>query len=135
MHMVDSNIWVYYFDENLPEHSTVVKYLDPLIKQGNIATSTIIIMEVIHYLFKRLGPVVGSEKSHIFQLGQFETLEFTSKDLDEFLDKLRKVSHHGLGGRDVTILVCMKKAGISKLVTHDQDFKKIKDLDVIDPVK
>ena len=135
MYMVDSNIWVYYFDENLPEHSKVVKYLDTLIKQENISTSTIILMEVIHYLFKRLGPVVGSEKSHIFQLGHFETLEFTSKDLDEFLDKFQKVSHHGLGGRDVTILVCMKKAGISKLVTHDQDFKKITAIEVIDPLE
>jgi predicted nucleic acid-binding protein len=133
--MVDSNIWVYYFDENLPEHSAVVKYLDPLIKQENISTSTIILMEVIHYLFKRLGPVVGSEKSHIFQSGYFETLEFTSKDLDEFLDMFQKTSHHGIGGRDVTILVCMKKAGISKLVTHDQDFKKIKDIEVIDPLE
>ncbi len=134
MYMVDSNIWVYYFDENLPKHSTVIKYLDPLIKQEKIATSTIILMEVIHYLFKRLGPVIGSEKSHVFQLGHFETLEFTSKDLDEFLDMFQKVLHHGIGGRDVTILVCMKKAGISKLVTHDQGFKKIKGIDVIDPL-
>ena len=133
--MVDSNIWVYYFDENLPEHSNVVEFLDPLIKQNNIATSTIILMEVIHYLFKRLGPVVGSEKSHIFQLGHFETLEFTSKDLDEFLEIFQKVSHHGLGGRAVTILVCMKKAGITKLVTHDQAFKKIREIEVIDPIK
>ena len=64
--MVDSNIWVFYFDENLPEHSSVIKLLDPLIKQGNIATCTIIMMEVIHYFFKRLGPVIGSEKSHTF---------------------------------------------------------------------
>ncbi len=85
MYMVDSNIWVYYFDENLPEHATVVKYLDPLIKQGNITTSTIILMEAINYLFKRLGPVVGAKKGHIFQLRHFETLEFTSNDLDEFL--------------------------------------------------
>ena len=34
----------------------------------------------------------------------------------------------------VTILVCMKKAGISKLVTHDQDFKKITEIEVIDPL-
>ncbi len=47
----------------------------------------------------------------------------------------QKVSHNGIGGRDVTILVCMKKAGISKLVTHDQDFKKIKGIIVIDPIK
>ena len=132
--MVDSNIWVYYFDENLPEHSPVVKFLDPLIKQENIAISTIIMMEVIHYLFKRLGPVIGLEKSHIFQIGYFETLEFNSKDLDEFSDTFQQVSRHGLGGRDVSILVCMKKAGITKLVTHDQDFRKITDIEIIDPL-
>ena len=132
--MVDSNIWVYYFDENYPEHLSVTKYLDPLIKLGNIAVSTIIMMEVIHYLFKRLGPVVGSKKSQFFQLGSFETLEFTSKDLDEFLETFRQVSHHGIGGRDVSILVSMKKAGITKLITHDQDFKKIPVIETIDPV-
>ncbi|WP_455464141.1 type II toxin-antitoxin system VapC family toxin [Candidatus Hodarchaeum mangrovi] len=132
--MIDSNIWVYYFDENLPEHSTVVKFLNPLIKQGKIATSTIIMIEVIHYFFKRLGPVVGAEKSNVFQLGQFETLEFTSKDLDEFLAMFQQFSHQGIGGRDITILVCMKKAGISKLVTHDQSFKKIPDFEMIDPI-
>ncbi len=92
-------------------------------------------MEVIHYLFKWLGPVLGSEKSHIFQLGYFETLEFTSKDLDEFLDIFQQVSHHGVGGRDVSILVCMRKAGITKIVTHDQEFKKIANIEFIDPVK
>ena len=132
--MVDSNIWGYYFDENLPEHLSVTKFLDPLIKQGNIASSKIVIMEVIHYLFKRLGSVIGSKKSHIFQLGSFETLEFTSKDLDGFLDTFQRVSHHGVGGRDVSILVCMQKAGITKLVTHDQDFKKIANIEVIDPI-
>ncbi len=132
--MVDSNIWVYYFDENLPEHSKVVEYLDPLIKQEDIAVSTIIMMEVIHYLFKRLGPLIGAEKGNIFQLGHFETLEFTSKDLDEFLSMFQKVSHYGIGGRDVSILVCMQKAGISNLVTHDQEFKKIQGIQVIDPM-
>ena len=50
------------------------------------------------------------------------------------LDTFQQVSHHGLGGRDVTILVCMKKAGITKLVTHDQDFKKITNIEIIDPI-
>jgi predicted nucleic acid-binding protein len=135
MYMIDSNIWVYYFDANLPEHSAVVEYLDPLIQQQKIATSTIILIEVIHYLFKRLGPVIGAEKSNIFQLGQFETLEFTSKDLDEFLELFRKVSHSGLGGRDVSILVCMKKAGIQQLITHDQAFLQVEEIEISDPIR
>lgn len=132
--MVDSNIWAYYFDANLPEHESVVSFLDPQINSGNIAVSTIIIVEVAHYLFKRLGSIEGFEKSNIFQLAQFETLEFTSRDLDELLATMRRVSHLGLGGRDVTILICMKKAGITHLVTHDQAFSRIKDIEVIDPV-
>jgi len=134
MYMVDSNIWAYYFDANLPEHKSVVSFLDPQIISGNIAVSTIIIVEVAHYLFKRLGSIEGFEKSNIFQLGQFETLEFTSRDLDELLAIMKRVSHFGLGGRDVTILICMKKAGITRLVTHDQSFRRIKDIEVIDPV-
>jgi predicted nucleic acid-binding protein len=134
MYMVDSNIWAYYFDTNLPEHESVISFLDPQIKSGNIAVSTIIIVEVAHYLFKRLGSIEGFEKSNIFQLAQFETLEFTSRDLDELLATMRRVSHLGLGGRDVTILICMKKAGITHLVTHDQAFSRIKDIKVIDPV-
>ncbi|MFX0016748.1 MAG: type II toxin-antitoxin system VapC family toxin [Promethearchaeota archaeon] len=134
MYMVDSNIWAYYFDANLPEHESVVSFLDPQINSGNIAVSTIIIVEVAHYLFKRLGSIEGFEKSNIFQLAQFETLEFTSRDLDELLATMRRVSHLGLGGRDVTILICMKKAGITHLVTHDQAFSRIKDIEVIDPV-
>ncbi|MFW9904331.1 MAG: hypothetical protein ACFFFH_08375 [Candidatus Thorarchaeota archaeon] len=47
---------------------------------------------------------------------------------------MKRVSHFGLGGRDVTILICMKKAGITRLVTHDQAFRRIKDIEVIDPV-
>ena len=132
--MVDSNIWAYYFDANLPEHESVVSFLNPLINSGNIAVSTIIIVEVAHYLFKRLGSIEGFEKSNIFQLGHFETLEFTSQDLDELLATMRRVSHFGLGGRDVTILICMKKAGIDSLVTHDQAFRRIKDIKVIDPI-
>ena len=81
-----------------------------------------------------MGPIEGFEKSNIFQLGQFETLEFTSRDLDELLDTMKRVSHSGLRGRDVTILICMKKAGITSLVTHDQAFSRIKDIEVIDPV-
>ena len=51
MYMVDSNIWAYYFDVNLPEHKSVISFLDPQINSGNIAVSTIIIVEVVHYLF------------------------------------------------------------------------------------
>ncbi|NHJ01856.1 MAG: hypothetical protein EAX86_06905 [Candidatus Heimdallarchaeota archaeon] len=69
-----------------------------------------------------MGSIEGFEKSNIFQLAQFETLEFTSRDLDESLAPIRRVSYLGLGGRDVTILICRKKAGITHLVTHDQVF-------------
>ena len=56
--MVDSNIWAYYFDANLPEHESVVSFLDPQINSGNIAVSTIIIVEVAHYLFKRQNNIL-----------------------------------------------------------------------------
>jgi len=58
-----------------------------------ITISAIIIVEVTHCLFNSLGSVEGFEKSNIIQLGQFETLEFISRDLDELLATMRRVSH------------------------------------------
>jgi predicted nucleic acid-binding protein len=47
---------------------------------------------------------------------------------------MKRVSYFGLGGCDATILVCMKKAGITSLVTHEQVFRQTKDITVIDPI-
>ncbi|MFW9917257.1 MAG: type II toxin-antitoxin system VapC family toxin [Candidatus Thorarchaeota archaeon] len=135
MLMIDSNIWAYYFDKTTPEHNSVVTFLDPHLKDGNVAVTTTIVLEVIHYLFRRLGANIGFEKSTIFQLGQFQVLEFTSQDFDLFLEIMSNVVHMGLGSRDAAILTCMRRENLTKLVTHDKAFTHVKSIEVIDPIR
>ncbi len=42
--------------------------------------------------------------------------------------------HAGIGGRDATILASMKKLSIQIICTHDISFKKISNIEVIDPI-
>ena len=50
------------------------------------------------------------------------------------LIKLSEFSHLGIGGRDATILATMSIEEIHTLMTHDQAFKRIPDIEVIDPI-
>lgn len=49
---VDSNIWIYYFDPTTNEHKHVVDYIDELVRAEEVLSSTIIWLEVSHYLYK-----------------------------------------------------------------------------------
>ena len=49
---VDSNIWIYYLDPTMNEHKLVLNYVEELIKDEEILSSTIIWLEVSHYLYK-----------------------------------------------------------------------------------
>ncbi|MGC9777670.1 MAG: hypothetical protein HZR80_00340 [Candidatus Heimdallarchaeota archaeon] len=48
--------------------------------------------------------------------------------------KLYQTKHLGLGGRDACILAIMEEEKIKKLLTHDQSFKQIPNINVIDPI-
>ncbi|MFQ5981475.1 MAG: type II toxin-antitoxin system VapC family toxin [Candidatus Heimdallarchaeota archaeon] len=135
MQVIDSNIWAYYLDKTTPEHNAAVAFLDPCLQEGHIAITTTIALEVIHYLFRRLGTNIGFEKSNIFQLGSFQVLEFTSQDFDGLLEIMKKVAHLGLGSRDAAILACMQRENLTKLVTHDKAFTHVQGIEVIDPIK
>lgn len=56
-----------------------------------------------------------------------ETADLTPTRLGEF-------THLGISGRDATILATMSIEGITSLMTHDQAFKRVPDLDVVDLV-
>lgn len=135
MILVDSNIWIYYLDASLPEHNYAVSFLEKLIEEKNIAITTIIIIEVCHYLYKRLGADFGHQKSELFILGGFHIIDFHHTDLMNFRENFKLNLHLGLGGRDITVLTSMIKAGIDTIATHDQDFKYLNQIKVLDPIK
>lgn len=133
MIFVDSNIWCYYFTKDAKEHERVAKYINGILQKERILMNSLIVMEVVHYLIKNFGPVKGKEVSDHFLSFPFVVEDFAYEDLRSAVTILAEHSHTGIGGRDATILATMTRRGTTKLVTHDQAFKKVRGVDVIDP--
>jgi predicted nucleic acid-binding protein len=134
MMLVDSNIWAYYFDASLPEHNNVIKPLETALKKNQISVNATIVVETLHYLVKRLGPLEGKKKGSIFLSYGMPLYEIDAEIVELTLTKLSEFTHLGIGGRDATILATMSLEGIHHLMTHDQAFKRVPEIDVIDPI-
>ncbi|MGV9103649.1 MAG: type II toxin-antitoxin system VapC family toxin [Promethearchaeia archaeon] len=134
MILVDSNIWAYYFDASLPEHNKVIKPLEAALEKNQVAINAIIVVETLHYLVKRLGSLEGKRKGRVFLGYGMPLYEIDEEIVTLTLMKLSEFTHLGIGGRDATILATMSVEGIHNLMTHDQAFKRIPEIDVIDPI-
>lgn len=133
MIFVDANIWIYYFDQRLPEHKQVVGPLEREIRSG-AASNTAVLIEVAHY-FRNLPKEEFWRR--IDHLKNLETLDIVDLDLDLLdlsLKLLAEYSDRGIGGRDTTILAAMKRLKIDKLITHDDAFKGIPTIEAMDPI-
>lgn len=130
---VDANYWIYWFDQRLPEHKHVLKPMRTTIHEG-IVLNVVTLMEVAHY-FRHLPKENFRRKLHTIQ--NLATLTFISLDLDLAelaFEQLIKYAKIGISGRDSVILATMKAAGTKRIASHDEVFKKIEDLEVIDSI-
>jgi predicted nucleic acid-binding protein len=91
-------------------------------------------IEVMHYLVKRLGTTIAKQKWDIFSSIDFVVGELVFEDLNPVFTELCKYTHTGIGGRDATILSFLNSNRITKICTHDKSFKKIQNLDIFDPI-
>lgn len=131
---VDSNYWIYLFDKTTIEHESVKNHFNNLYDEAILAINTVVMMEVMHYLVKRLGSEIAKEKWELFSSIDFVVGNLEFEDLDNIFSTLCKYSHTGIGGRDSTILSFMEINQISKICTHDNAFKKVPNLEIIDPI-
>ncbi len=132
---IDSNIWCYYFDQSAEEHKQVSEKIDELIDgEKDLHINTVILMEVGHFLVKNLGGVKGKKKLDQMLEFSFKISELNYPATLNSLDILTEEHQTGIGGRDSTILASMEEKDVEKLVTHDQAFKKIDEIEVVDPV-
>ncbi len=142
---VDSNIWIYYLDPTMNEHKLVLNYVEELIKDEEVLSSTIIWLEVSHYLYKSSS--IRKEKlcetlRKLVRLSSMRVIDFdmelyfeTIKVLGEFRDD-HKIGF-SIGGRDASIIAMMKKYKVKTIVTHDRDFVRLADkgiIQVLDPI-
>ncbi len=132
--LIDTNIWAYYFDTTLSEHTQVIKPVEVALRQGRAAINGTIVVETLHYLIKRLGPLAGGEKARVFMDYEIPLYALDVETLNLTREKLCEYSHLGIGGRDASILATMEKESINKIMTHDHAFKRVPTIDVIDPV-
>lgn len=131
---IDSNYWIYLFDKTCEEHAYIVEHFNVLYETASLAVNTVVMIEVMHYLVKRLGPTVAREKWQVFSSIDFIIGNLEFEQLDPIFAVLAKFSHTGIGGRDATILSFMEAQNITKLCTHDKAFTQIPSIEIIDPI-
>ena len=140
MILIDSNIWIYYLDPTTEEHEQVKIKLEDTIKTEEVLTNTIIWMEVAHYLFKVSKLPKEKLEQRLKNMTRLSTMTVMSFDLDLYYEALAVLSEiwfHPIRGRDATILATMRKAGVERILTHDEGFKKLQEygiIKVIDPI-
>jgi predicted nucleic acid-binding protein len=130
---VDANLWIYWFDQRLPEHKYVLKAMRQATQEG-VIINVVTLMEVAHY-FRNLGAEEFHEKLDMIQ--GLTTLKMVDLDVAlarSSIDQLAKYGKVGIGGRDSVIIATMESVGVMRIATHDRVFARIKGLEVIDPI-
>jgi predicted nucleic acid-binding protein len=141
MIFIDSNIWCYYFDKRLPEHQLIREPIRQiLLSSEELASNTIVVMEIAHYLVRHFSEKDARKKiEHFVNLRNMKIFGLDTKLMSESLDYLLNYGYsEGLGGRDATILAAMNSESIKTLVSHDDAFKRLADkmnFKIIDPVR
>ena len=134
MILIDSNIWAYYFDATLPEHNEVIRPVETAMKKNQAAVNATIVIETLHYLVKRIGPLEGAKKGRVFLSFGMPLYGLDEEGVEMTLTKLSEFTHLGIGGRDASILATMTIEEIGSLMTHDQAFKRVPEINVMDPI-
>lgn len=130
---VDSNYWIYWMDRRHPEHRFVTRAMRAAVKEGiilNIAS----FIEVAHYFRALEEPEFSSKMDELRNLRTLSLVELDMTTADQALGLLARYGKVGIGGRDAVILATMKLHGVKRILTHDRDFGKVKEIRVVDPI-
>ncbi len=133
MMLVDTNIWIYYFDTRLPEHGQVAGALEAEIGSGAVTTTTVL-MEVAHFFRGLAKAEFWAFIGYLKNLETMKIVEFDMEMLELALGFLVEYADMGIGGRDSTILAAMKLSDVDTIMTHDRTFRRIPSIKVVDPV-
>ncbi len=143
---IDSQIWIYYWDINAIEHQNIKNWLNGTEKDGilfkeQIILSSIIPIETGHHLYKAadLSKDLDKETIEDLLLSLISTENCQLIDIDAILlidviQKMKKYSPLGIGGRDTLILATMDRFKVSTIATHDKNILALKNYKRIDPV-
>jgi len=137
MYCLDANVWIYYFDDGLDEHVAVREPVSGLLRDEPIFTTTVLQMEVVHYLTNQLADSEAAV-DRFLRLSNVTTADLTGGNVTTAVDLLETHTQAGIGGRDATVLAAMERHDVARLWTHDEGLKGLDDriewLTVTDPV-
>jgi len=134
---IDANVWVYYFDATLPEHTAVAERMDALDSDVSLFVTSVLQMEVVHYLANQQSE---SEQlvDQFLALDDVTAVPLTTADVRQAGAILHEYANSGIGGRDASVLAAMDRCGIDTLWTHDKAFQTVareSGIAVVDPVE
>ena len=137
MYCLDANVWIYYLDDALDEHAAVREPVDDVLRNEPIFTTTVLQMEVVHYLTNQLADS-ESTVDRFLRLSNVTSAELSERDVAAGANLLETHDQAGIDGRDATVLAAMDRHDVSRFWTHDTGLKRLDDrldwLTVTDPV-
>lgn len=137
MYCLDANVWIYYLDTRTDEHESVVDTISDIVEDEPIFTTTVLQMEVVHYLHTQLTDPDELLDRFLF-LEETLVAELRREDIEAATELLGTYPNTGIGGRDATVLAAMRRYDVSHLWTHDNGLKRVgadlEWLEVTDPV-
>jgi len=120
-------------DSRHPEHAHVSKPMKAAIREGILLNLTTL-LEVAHY-FRNFGEAeLTALMDKVRSLITLNLAELDTETANEALRMLGRYSGMGIGGRDAVILATMQMHGIKRILTHDRNFRGIREVRVIDPI-
>lgn len=124
---IDSNVWIYFFDSETPEHAAAEKATRGILQTDELILKTVTAVEVAHYLARRLnGPELKTRMSALMRLVETEIVGFDDVLLRGTIDLLAQyAARYGLGGRDAAILATMTAYKVDRIVTQDKVLKRV----------
>lgn len=130
---VDANYWIYWFDERLPEHGYVLGVMRKAVREG-IVMNLVTLVEVAHFFRHLRAEEFRRVIERIRGLRSLELYDLDGELAEGALEHLMKNASIGIGGRDSVILSTMDASGTRRIATHDEVFKKIPGLRVVDAI-
>jgi predicted nucleic acid-binding protein len=135
--LIDSMIWIYFFDINSKENLNVKKWMERTLSKEKILLSPIIPLEVGHNLYR----VPNIDKNLIENLllkwltqKNLQIIDINELIMVQALESLKNLRQLGIGGRDCIILTTMELSNVDTIITHDKNILSLNSINRIDPV-
>lgn len=123
---VDANVWAYFLNARADEHRLVRPRVRSLLEDGTAFYSSVIGMEVAHYLSGRL-PDSRERTAEFHALDATVVADLEHRDVRRGSTVLHRHRDTGIGGRDAALVATMERADVSELWTHDGGLKRLGD--------